>query len=685
MDSASTHPGCLGGMSPHFAGIFLVPLTRNCRVQLRANYTEDFGMRYPSRLVVVVVCLFACLAVTSPAKAQAVSPTVYFSTGNTNPSQIYSLDTTSGATTLLVSASGADYEGLVVLPDNSGTDGYSYLIYACNTAGDQIIRFNPPPYANGGAPTVQTVYSGGGLYPQCGRGTSQGGLIVTSTNKGKNGGLFEFSGIAGTALGGTALSLTPTTLFQPKSGSSIDQGLAMKNIGDLLIVDQAGNQVLRSPGPISAQFSGGLYNSATPFITGLSSPRGIARATTGEIFVSNQSSGTVTKFDATGQNGVTCVSFSGNYTPYFMQMGLDNTLYVGATKNSKGEVLVVDAATCTQTNSFTPGVAVVGIALSPSVAVNVPAQSTMNNDGTFTYSFAVGDSSVFQVTTAGCPGGTPTATATETVPYTLSQLISGIAPHGGTPAVDLWADGFEIAFDAHFDTSSNADCQPIGGPAPPAGTGVYEETMSSFVDPSVVTSGTIVYCDGSPLACQTVDLFGAYPYGGLLPADYSGSGRTNSKFFVINATPLQSGKFCGYQSPLNGPAPPGIAGIFSSGSTISVKFKLATAGGSCKSSSTSNYITNAVALISVAQLCTPGPVGSDVICSANSQAVLNPSNFVSLVPEGNSTQTPPEFKFGNNQYQFSLSLKGYPPGIYSLTTTFLNGETTDQTVLFQVQ
>lgn len=659
-------------------------------------------MRYPSRLFVPVLCLFAYLAVSSPARAQA--PTVYFSTGSTNPSQIYSLDTTSSATNLLVSTSGADYEGLVVLPDNTGT--YPFLVYACNTAGDQIVRFNPAATT---PITPEVVYSGQGLYPQCGRGTSKGDLIFSSTAKGKTGGWWELAGIAGQGLGSKSLP-SATQLFQAAANSSsLYQGMAMKNIGDLLIVDQANNQVLRSPGPISDQFTTATpYTNKTtdipplsPFITtGLSSPKGIARATTGEVFIANQSSGTVAKFDATGQSEMPlCVSFNANYTPYFMQMGLDNTLYIGATKNSKGEVLVVDAATCTQTNSFVPGVPVVGIALSPSVAVNVPAQSTMNNDGTFTHSFAVGDSSIFEVTTGAC-ANPPTATATETAPFgnvpahSTSGPISGLIgeipgadlPYGGTPAVDLWADGFEIVYSAQFDNTSPANCQQVGG------TGGYEETISSFVDPSQVTSGAIAYCDNTLNSggCDTLTLLGAYPLGGLLPADYTSSGRTNSQFFLINATPAQArAQFCGYQSPFsssNGapynPAPPYIAGVFSSGSTISVKFKLATSGGNCKNGP---YIQTAQALISVAQLCTPGSASPDLICSLKGQMPLVPSNLVVLEPEGNSTPTPPIYKFGNNQYQFSLSLKGYPPGIYSLTTTFETGETTNQTILFQVQ
>ena len=68
-------------------------------------------VRLPSRIFFV----FVCLLISAPAWAQ-IGPLAYVSTGASSPSQIYSINTSSGATTLLVSTSGADYEGLVVGP-----------------------------------------------------------------------------------------------------------------------------------------------------------------------------------------------------------------------------------------------------------------------------------------------------------------------------------------------------------------------------------------------------------------------------------------------------------------------------------------------------------------------------------------------------------------------------------------
>jgi hypothetical protein len=622
-------------------------------------------MHRPS-LFAVLCCLALCFVITAPVWGQG-SSTVYFSTGSGSSSVIYSLNTANGALTALVSTSSADYEGLVVLPDNTGQ--HPYLVYACDTANSRVVRFDP----SAAAPiTPEVIYSGGLLtHPQCGRGTSNGDLLVTSSNSGKNGGWWSFAGIANLGLGSGG-GQVPKQLFVPKANSSVvGEGLAMKNVGDLLIVDHAGNQILRSSGPISSQFSGqSSYSTATPFITGLSGPVGVARKTSGEIFVTNQANPSLMKFNSQGQNGTTCVSFQNKNTPAFLQMTLDDTLYVGNTQqNGKGQVLVVNPQTCAVTNTFTSSnfPPVVGIALPPTSAA---LTASSNDQSTFT--FNVGDSSLFQVVTGGSCTSTPSATATEAPPASLLGSIGTIPdlPNGGTPAVDLWADGFEITFDANF-----VQCQPLlGNP--------YLETISTFLDPSVVTAGTVAYCDNG--ACDTVDLIGAYPLGGLLPADptYTGGTRVNSKFFDINATSSMSGQFCGYQSPLSAVDPPGVAATFSSGGTISVKFKLASSSGACNKGP---YIQTAVALISVAQLCAPGSSSGDLICAPKGQALLTPSNLVTILPEGSSTPTPPIFKYGNNQYQFSLSLKGYPPGIYSLTTTFESGEETDKTILFQVQ
>ena len=126
------------------------------------------------RWALSVVCLCAV-----GAWAQG-SPQVFVSTGVAG--KIYSLNTVSGNLTQLISTQGADYEGMVVAPDNAVADlppadpagTTHYLVYVCDTANSRIWRFDPNAPA-----TLEKIYNGGALQkPQCGRITSTGDLVV---------------------------------------------------------------------------------------------------------------------------------------------------------------------------------------------------------------------------------------------------------------------------------------------------------------------------------------------------------------------------------------------------------------------------------------------------------------------------------------------------------------------------
>jgi len=82
-------------------------------------------------------------------------------------------------------------------------------------------------------------------------------------------------------------------------------------------------------------------------------------------------------------------------------------------------------------------------------------------------------------------------------------------------------------------------------------------------------------------------------------------------------------------------------------------------------------VTNAEALISVARILDSNGVG---VFDA-----INPNSTAS------SIDTPPLFNAGNQQYSFTLTIKDYVPGTYSLTVTFLSDDTTNQTILFKIQ
>jgi len=124
--------------------------------------------------------LWFSLLFTGHAWEQSGSPVVYVSgTGGV----ILSVNTSTGATTTLVSNPNTAYEGLIVGPDNVASDNtpannHPYLLYACDPTHNTIIRFDPNKVAAG----IETVYAGTGALtqPQCGRFTNSGDLIVTS-------------------------------------------------------------------------------------------------------------------------------------------------------------------------------------------------------------------------------------------------------------------------------------------------------------------------------------------------------------------------------------------------------------------------------------------------------------------------------------------------------------------------
>jgi len=273
--------------------------------------------------------------------------------------------------------------------------------------------------------------------------------------------------------------------------------------------------------------------------------------------------------------------------------------------------------------------------------------------------------------TSPAPGCTLTVQAVPTNLAAINSLITNAQvndpadlPFGGVPAVNLGWDGFEIAFNV-----SN----PSGVCTPQFSDGTNTQFLGAQLDNLLVANPRIITCDTtSTTMCGVMSSFGSYPLGGLLPGDgtYSGHGNFSEHFLAsANLSSSEPGTFCGFESPLSNVAPPGLAGTFGPGQTVSTKFKLAQASGTCQNGP---FITDAVALLSIAQ-----------IFDGSGNPVFNP---IAIGSSGGSTPVPPTFKVDSNkQYQFSLSLQGYAAGTYSLTVTFLTSNTVQQTIEFQVQ
>jgi sugar lactone lactonase YvrE len=604
--------------------------------------------------VLFSACVFVCLCCAS-LWAQGARQ-VFVSTGAAGP--IYSIDTATSTVSPLITNPGADFEGMVVAPYNVGQtstdESTHYLVYVCDTANNRVWRFDP-----GNPASLEKIYdnNAGLTKPQCGRITSTGDLVVSSTAAGS--GLWVFSGVTNLALGSGVQ--TPTALVAV-AGSS--EGVAQKNQGDLLVVDNTNGKVLRTP----------LAPAATKtFISGLSQPFGIARRGDGGIFVGTQGNkANLVQYSAQGTNPTTCINFRNN-TPNFMQMALDNTLYVAVAGNTAGTVRSINANTCQQNPSFSIPQPAIGIALAPSMTAS---QNVTTSNGTAIVNFGFAAFELNQIVGA-CSGSVSVGLAS---PAAIDTLIlnSGVP---ATPAVNLGLDGFE----ALFSTASLNGCA-----AGNAGSGVSNFQMSNLLSPGVVNPEIVVCTEPNvnPTNCQpqstSLAQIGGWPVGGYLPNDLTSGGSKSLKcrIFMANALPVagaqgqEAGIFCGFQSPLSNTFTGtlnswnlALAANITDGKSVPVKIKLASASGSCQNGP---YVTDATAILAVAQIL--DSKGSNVFVP------------IGLISNGSSGLGQPLFKGDNNQqYLFNWDSSSCimpsgvtqvcPKGTYSVSVLFLTNNT----------
>jgi hypothetical protein len=629
------------------------------------------------RLLSRLVFSFACLLFTAPVWA-AGSTVVYVSgSGGT----ILSVNTSTGVATTLVTTAGATYEGLVIGPNNDPSNvggNPAYFLYACDPSHNKIIRFDPNNVA---APEV--VYAGNGAagtlqQPQCGHFDSANDLVVNSKVAGS--GAWKIAGAAAVPLGHGGFS-APTQLGTAISAAQVGQAVAGKIGGGVLSVDQAGSQVILSaiqlPG---SALTGYNFGPSSAFIKGnLTNPIGIARDNSGLVYVSEHTSnkkGNVQLFDPSGNFLATCVSSStfGNQQPNFLAITEDGTLYVASASSSVGALWSVtqsaDKCTATQIATTTALPQLSGIAVPPT---QVTLEASQGGAGTLDFNFG---SSKFDVTTGSCDLTVTKSLVPSPAVTNLTANVTGptnidgvqVTLNGGVAAAYLSDGGFATKYLAVSTTLSPDSC-----PAQP-----FEFLIAAFIDQLLQPNPWIITCNTpGDTSCGPGNLKGIYFLGGFLPNDIGTQTTTphHSDFFLSNMN-LNGGEpaTLNLESPLTQVSPPALAGTFSSGSTISVKFKFTPA------------ITDAVAMLSVAQVCQPGTTSpNDPVCGPNGQATVFPIIPVNINAEGSSTTPPPVIKIDNHQqYQFSLSLKGYAPGIYSLTIVVMSGNTAPVTVIIQI-
>ena len=136
---------------------------------------------------------------------------------------------------------------------------------------------------------------------------------------------------------------------------------------------------------------------------------------------------------------------------------------------------------------------------------------------------------------------------------------------GGTATPYLGDGGFATRYSA---PDSPPACQ--SSPVP-------DILIAALADEGIFQNPWIIRCDPAfgGASCKAIDLDGIYFLGGFIPQDLTGHGTgCCSDFFLANMklnSDVQA--MLNLESPLKQVAPPKLAGTFSSGSNISVKFK----------------------------------------------------------------------------------------------------------------
>jgi hypothetical protein len=492
------------------------------------------------------------------------------------------------------------------------------------------------------------------------------------------------------------------------------RGLAQKYIGDLLVVDNAHNQVLHSvyPPPLP-QPPPPLFGTLSPLITtNLNGPVGVVNAPSlRQIFVSNSNSvvskampaqPAVSIFNVDGSASATCPSglsigkssqvpgflataptdqFSGT-VPNTKNTLITDTIYLVTSANSSGTLWTWNTVqgNCNLIAAATAKAPLSGVAVPPApVTLTLPVVASVPKNFLF-------NSNLYQLTTTQNCAATVSA-----YPFSLATVHSMIGlespppSNPQTPSVNLGDGGFQTIYE-----SFNPQC---GGPAFPNESVVM--LISNFVDPSQSTNARYLDChNGDPgtepmlvggTGCFVAPTLGSYPVGGPIKGDYGG--KVSNFFAMVNEAPTSSvnnstnppGLFCGFDPPLSGdgihlPSPPSQL----TGNSITVKFKAAdlSHGGSCQNGP---YLNNQMALLSVAQICDT-TASNDPLCGPGGSPVFNAIN-----PNNNASSSMPAiFTDTNNQFKFSLLLGGYASGTYSLTVSFLTDNTTNKTTLFTI-
>ena len=559
--------------------------------------------------LIALVCGLTLSLLSTAAGAQ--SPPVYVSgappsgTSCNSGVTLCSIYISSNFSTPLLTMPAANFESLAIGSDNATVDvdsagnaKYAFFLFACDTSGNTIIRIAFKPGAPATPAGTETVYNSivavPGLVPVCGRSSSAGDFYVTN----KSGpGLFVFSGVANVAFGTLSPSRPASVTLSPNfPGTMTGQATTQKYVGDLLLVDSADNEVLRSPYGTTPPFPMGTvppFTTLSVFTnTNLNVPAGITRVSTGDVFVANTvlkihgaTFAPVAHFDRSGNvanSSCPVLSFSQptkELPAYLASTPTDqiptaapntlitDTIYLVTASGNSGTLWTWNSnsapGNCNLSIAASSKVQLSGVAIPPApVTLNLPVTATMASPTATTFLF---NSNLFQLTANGCTASVtayPLSLATVNSMINLARLAGGdmnasppypaplIPPalaNPATPAANLGDEGFEIAYVAHWFFRANPPPPP-----PPSCTSVFADGgfltgFANFVDASQSTNPRAVQCDNSdpsteptlPSAgsgvtttCGASSPIGIYPIGGPIAGDIVY--HSNSVFAMVN-------------------------------------------------------------------------------------------------------------------------------------------------------
>jgi len=567
--------------------------------------------------------------------------------------QILKIDTSTvpaTTTAIFTGSPGFRPEDLAIGPDNK--------VYVCDPSNNRIIRMNQD------GSNVENVFGMGAplLRPQGLRFNAFGDLFFNAKGT-ADGGIWRIPHVAD---GGSILQPEPVRTPAPAQtpiaiGGPGGEGLAFANNGDLLIVDTLNNRVLRSPdqtpdpaGPSPVP----VFGAPTPIIGGLFNPTGIARDSgdssnrNGRIYVANSASSTgspknIVRCDDVGDVESPCptfVSFGPNDRPFYIEIALDNTLFVATSDLTmqNGKLWRVDTAGAKtlvkalpkRKGKFPPAVGLALAATSRSITLPFSSSTT-----TQTFDFGGFNWEMTNFTTPSCNA---TVTAQQKTPAEVATLLS--TNFATSKALTFKGEGgFVIVF-----ITSPPSCL-IGE------TSIYAAAYIAnalSLNPRMIRNYV-----------EELELFRYDPFSSLPGDPGMGSNTNNFSEFVMVDEAVEAGQaafFCGFESPLN----PDGSSTFNAGKTIAVKFRLSTSEGCA-----SDFVTDAQALISVVKRF-------DEFSNVDYQRkVADPSG---------ASNTPPKFRNGGSVYIYDLQLTGYTPGTYLISVVFLTNNTTVQTIQFKV-